>query len=286
MRRQLTSTLFALLVASSLSAQDKPDLFAPENLMAWCIVPFDAKKRGPEERAEMLERLKIPALAYDWRAEHIPQFDAEIAAMKKRNIAIKAWWFPAGLNSDAQKILDALKRSGVKTQLWITMGQPGGATDEERASNGAKQIAPIANAAKEIGCDVALYNHGGWFGEPANQMAIIRVLNEQKIENVGIVYNFHHGHAHIQNFKALLDLMKPKLLAINLNGMELEGDKKGKKIYPVGKGDQELAMLKTLKDSGWQGPVGILCHRTDADAEVVLKENLEGLNRLREELKK
>jgi sugar phosphate isomerase/epimerase len=112
------------------------------------------------------------------------------------------------------------------------------------------------------------------------------VLNEQKIENVGIVYNFHHGHAHIQNFKALLETMKPKLLAINLNGMELEGDKKGKKIYPVGKGDQELAMLKTLKDSGWQGPVGIICHRTDADAEVVLKENLEGLNRLRNELAK
>ena len=33
-----------------------PALFARKNLIAWCIVPFDSKKRGPEERAAMLER--------------------------------------------------------------------------------------------------------------------------------------------------------------------------------------------------------------------------------------
>ncbi|MFM8434591.1 MAG: sugar phosphate isomerase/epimerase, partial [Planctomycetia bacterium] len=32
-------------------------LFRRDNLVAWCIVPFDAKKRGPEERAAMLEKL-------------------------------------------------------------------------------------------------------------------------------------------------------------------------------------------------------------------------------------
>ena len=42
------------------------------NLVAWCIVPFDARKRGPEERAAMLARLQLPMLAYDYRAEHIP----------------------------------------------------------------------------------------------------------------------------------------------------------------------------------------------------------------------
>ena len=29
-------------------------LFDRDNLMAWCIVPFDGQKRGPEERAEMM----------------------------------------------------------------------------------------------------------------------------------------------------------------------------------------------------------------------------------------
>ncbi len=41
------------------------DLFARSNLVAWCIVPFDSQKRGPEERAAMLERLGLRRLAYD-----------------------------------------------------------------------------------------------------------------------------------------------------------------------------------------------------------------------------
>ena len=32
------------------------ELWARDNLVAWCIVPFDAKKRGPAERAEQAGR--------------------------------------------------------------------------------------------------------------------------------------------------------------------------------------------------------------------------------------
>ena len=45
---------------AALPAADGPanlEIFAKDNLVAWCIVPFDAKKRGPSARAEMLGRL-------------------------------------------------------------------------------------------------------------------------------------------------------------------------------------------------------------------------------------
>ena len=54
-------------------------VFAKDNLLAWCIVPFDACKRGPKERAVMLQRLGIRALAYDWRDEHIKRNCASCA---------------------------------------------------------------------------------------------------------------------------------------------------------------------------------------------------------------
>ena len=76
------------------------ELFAPGNLVAWCIVPFDAKMRGPEERAEMLQRLGIKRLAYDWRAEHIPTFDQELDALQKRGIRLDAFWFPSSLEPE------------------------------------------------------------------------------------------------------------------------------------------------------------------------------------------
>ena len=39
------------------------------NLVAWCIVPFDSQKRSPVQRADMLQRLGIQRLAYDWRTD-------------------------------------------------------------------------------------------------------------------------------------------------------------------------------------------------------------------------
>ena len=38
------------------------------------------------------------------------------------------------------------------------------------------KLRPLAEEAGKIGCSLALYNHGGWFGEPENQIAIIERL--------------------------------------------------------------------------------------------------------------
>src|SRR5437762_2627164 len=86
----------------SAAETDAPELFAKKNLVAWCIVPFDSKKRGPEERAAMLEKLGFSKFAYDYRAEHIPTFDAEIEALKRHHIELTAWWFPTVLNDEAK----------------------------------------------------------------------------------------------------------------------------------------------------------------------------------------
>ena len=258
------------------------DLFARTNLVAWCIVPFDGKNRGPEERAAMLENLGFKLFAYDYRAKHIPEFDAEIAALKRHKIKLFAWWFPTTLNDEARRILDVLKRNQQHPQLWV-MGSSEPVRDDAeqpaRVTSEATSLRAIAEAAAEIGCTVGLYNHGGWFGEPENQITIIEYLRTQGITNVGIVYNLHHGHSQLDRFPALLQTMKPYLFALNLNGMTRNGDKEGKKILPLGTGDLDLNLLRTIRDSGWRGPIGILNH-TDEDAEVRLRANLSGLDKL------
>ncbi|HSH15816.1 MAG TPA: sugar phosphate isomerase/epimerase [Verrucomicrobiae bacterium] len=254
-------------------------LFAKTNLLAWCIVPFDAKKRGPEERAAMLDQLGIKRLAYDYRAEHIPTFDAEIAALKKHGIELTAWWFPTTLNDEARLIIEVCRRHQVSPQLWVTGGGAPTNSEAEQAARveaEAKRIAEIAVAAKTIGSTVGLYNHGSWFGEPENQIAIIERLKRDGLTNVGIVYNQHHGHDHLDRFAELLATMKPYLLVVNLNGMTAGGDKSGKKILPLGAGDLDAKLLTIVRDSGWSGPIGILNH-TDEDAEARLKLNLDGL---------
>ena len=255
-------------------------LFARTNLMAWCIVPFDARKRGPEERAAMMEQLGFKHFAYDYRAEHVPTFDAEIAACRKHGVSLDAWWFPTVMNDEARLILDVLRRNHVKAQLWVTGGGNPTKTPEEqraRVEAEAKRIRAISGAAASNGCTVALYNHGAWFGEPENQIEIIELLRKQGVMNVGIVYNQHHGHDHLDRFAVLLQQMKPHLLGLNVNGMTRNGEKVGKKIMPLGQGDLDLGLLKVIRDSGWRGPIGILNH-TDEDADARLRDNLDGLD--------
>jgi quinoprotein glucose dehydrogenase len=254
-------------------------LFARTNLVAWCIVPFDGKKRGPEARAAMLEKLGIQRLAYDYRAEHIPTFDVEMEALARHNIALTAWWFPGTLNDEARLILEVLKRHHLKTQLWLTgNGGPVATPQEQEARLVAEtdRIRPIARAAAGIGCTVGLYNHGGWFGEPDNQIAILERLRKEGITNAGIIYNQHHGHEHLDHFEALLARMKPYLLALNLNGMSRGADQQGDKILPIAQGDLDIALIRIIRDSGWTGPIGILNH-TDEDAGLRLQDNLDGL---------
>jgi sugar phosphate isomerase/epimerase len=272
-RLTLLAALLALLTLPVRAEPPKPDPFARDNLVAWCIVPFDAKKRGPAERVEMLQKLGFKKYAYDWRTEHLASFDEEVALLKKAKIELTAVWFPANLGADAKKLLAVIEKHGVKPQLWITMGDPAGADRAAKVEVAAKALRPIAEEAGKLGCSVAMYNHGGWFGEPENQVAIIAAL---KLKNVGIVYNQHHGHDHFDRFPELLKLMKPHLVALNLNGSVKGGDKVGKKIVPLGAGELDGTLLRAVRDSGYTGPIGILGHTQD-DAAERLADNLDGL---------
>lgn len=272
-------------VPGSAGESGHPELFAKSNLVAWCIVPFDGKKRDARARMQMLKRLGIGRLAYDWRAPHLETLDQEFAALKEFDIELTAFWLPISLEPENQPqvrfVLDQLKKHSLKPQLWVLVKMPNPAATPEAqtqaVNSAAKAVGWIADEADKIGCRVALYNHGGWFGEPENQIDVIKAAGRS---NVGIVYNLHHGHAHLRRFPELLKTMKPYLMAFNLNGMVADGEKKGQKIHPLGKGTEELDIMERLAASGWFGPIGILHHRDGLDAEAVLKENLAGLYRL------
>ena len=263
-------------------------LYDRDNLVAWCIVPFDLRHRGPEDRAAMLERLGFKHFAYDWRGEHIATFDAEIEALKRHGIALDAFWVaPGELNRESRLILDVLKRHDVKSCLWVLLDfgpdKVEGAEQARRVAAATAKLKPLADEAAKVGCTLALYNHGGWFGEPENQVAIIEALKTQGVANVGIVYNLHHGHPHLDRLPAILKQAMPYLKTVNLNGMDGRLDPGPRKILPLGQGSKDLDILRIIRDSGYTGPIGILGH-TDDDAEARLRDNLDGLEWLKPQL--
>src|SRR5262249_29871290 len=83
--------------------------------------------------------------------------------------------------------------------------------------------------------------------------------------------------------KSILDQIKPHLMCLTLNGMTRDGERLGKKILPLGEGELDLQVLKTIRDSGYRGRIAILNH-TDEDAEGRLLDNLHGLDWLAPQL--
>jgi sugar phosphate isomerase/epimerase len=251
-------------------------VFAKDNLVAWCIVPFDARHRGPVERATMLRELGFKKFAYDWRDQHVPEFEQEILECKSHDIEFFAFW---GWH---ERIAELLRKHDVHPQIWITAPSPEVPTQEAKVDAAARSLAPLVERTRELGLKLGLYNHDGWGGEPENLLAVCeRIRSRGNAEHVGIVYNFHHGHRHVHDFATVLAQMKPYLLCLNINGMNESGDPL---ILPVGAGQYERKMLRAVLESGYQGPIGILNHRENVDAEVGLRENMAGLKRVLETL--
>jgi len=288
--------LLAALSANRAYPNAVGDLWAHDNLVAWCTVPFDAKMRGPEERAQMLEKLGFKHFAYDWRAKDIPTFDAEIGALKEHGIDLLAWWFPFDADDpQAKATLETFKRHNVHPQLWVIHSLasvskslnshfPKNAEEQElHVAREANRIAALARLAEPYGCSVELYNHNGWFGMEENQLAIIERLKALGATDVGMVYNFSHArddlHDDSKNFPQLWKTMKPHVVAVNITGMHWDG----KEVYPS-QGDSELAMMRTIQKSGWKGPIGLIAEK-GGDAEITLGNYIIGLDWLAAELK-
>lgn len=224
----------------------------------------------------MLKRLGLRKLAYDWRDQHVVEFEDEIIQLKKHDIEFFAFW------GEHESMFQLFEKHNVRPQIWKMLPQPVGETQRQRVESAAEQLLPLVKRSKALGCKLGIYNHGGWTGEPQNMAEVCQWLHRHHdARHVGIVYNFHHGHDHIASFRKRIMVMKPYLLCVNVNGMN---DNAQPKILPVGSGQHEITMMKTLVDVGYRGPVGVLDHRSDTDAEVALQANLKGIARIAQTL--
>lgn len=267
-------------------------LWNHENLVAWCVVPFDAKRRNPEERAQMLQTLGFKHFAYDWRGEHVPTFDAELEALKQHGIEPLAWWFPLKADDPlARSILETFKRHHVHPQLWVPQlwaeqtadgGSQTHETQTDRVNREAERIAALVRLAAPYGSKVELYNHNDWFGLVENEVAIIKRLDQLGVKGVGMVYNFSHAHDaehdDTVDYEHVWREIKPYLVVVNVAGINSKGDE----VFPS-QGPRDLALLRTIQDSGWSGRIGVIAEQ-GGDASMTLRKDIAGLDWLSAEL--
>jgi sugar phosphate isomerase/epimerase len=268
--------------SDGLRNKNQDALFAPANLLAWCIVPYDSRHRTPAERIAMLQRLGFTQYAWDWRQPHLKDLPEEIKLSRDAGVRIRAVWLwidestdrPGQLSAANRAVIDAVVQARLSVEYWVGFNANffAGLDDAARVKKGAAMVEYLRQQASLTDGTVALYNHGDWFGEPDNEIKIIKAAGER---GLGIIYNLHHAEGQLDRFADLLTRMRPYLRAVNLNGVRpgaLDSE-----IIPLGQGTLERGLIRTLKASGYDGPIGILGHTEGEDVEEVLRRNLDGL---------
>lgn len=268
-----------------------------ESLAAWCVVPYDSERRDAAARARMLGERGIGRLVWDWRDEHVPLFDAELDALEDAGIELAGLWAPAPLSDDtavvdviAGLVARAVER-GHAPQLWSCYEFPGPWTgpepdaDETAAlvADAVHRFAPIATLADEHGLTLGIYNHMGWSGEPEHQLLIADALQARGHQSVGLVYQLHHGHTHMDRFARVWPQIAPRVIAFGLNGMIPGAAAGGRKIHPYGHGPHDVEIARVVLESRWTGLTTVLGH-TMEDAAQRLADNLDGVEWVRARL--
>ena len=274
--------LSAILLIMIFSCHKVEEPFIKENLIPWSIVAFDKLERSPSERVAMIKNLGFSQYAFGGRKKHVETMKEELNLAKAEGIEISAVWLYINNKDTLQNlkranemVFESLKDTGLTTQIWIGIDAEyfEGLIQPESLKKAQDMISYLSKRAQKVNCKIALYNHGGWFGEPENQLEIIKRLPQH---DIGIIYNFHHAHEQLDKYRSIIKKIQPFLWCVNLNGMK----KGGPKIIPIGEGNLEKEMISLLVKLGYKGPFGVLGHVMNEDVELTLKKNLKGLQAL------
>ena len=279
-KRQLYLSAMLLVMIFSCDKVEYP--FRTENLIPWSIVAFDKLERTPSERVAMIKKLGFKQYAFGGRKKHVETMVTELNVARAEGIKISAVWLYIN-NKDTLRnlkraneiVFESLKAADLSTQIWIGIDAEffEGLTQQQSLNKALDMISFLSKKAQKINCKIALYNHGGWFGESENQLEIIKRLPQY---DIGIIYNFHHAHKQLENYRSILQKIYPFLWCVNLNGMK----KGGPKIIPIGEGNLEKEMINLLLNLDYKGPFGILGHVKNKDVALTLKKNLNGIQAL------
>jgi sugar phosphate isomerase/epimerase len=141
----------------------------------------------------------------------------------------------------------------------------------------------MAEWAKDGGSELLLYPHAGDWIERSEDA--VRVAKQVDRPNVGVMFNLCHWLrvSPDRDYRTRLAEALPYLRAVSVNGADERDDKPGwgRYIQPLDSGNFNVALfLKTLRELGYAGPVGLQCFGIGGDAREHLARSLEAWRKM------
>jgi sugar phosphate isomerase/epimerase len=255
----------------------------------FCIDWHDAKKRSFEQQAEMLKELGYPGVGHIWLdkvEERIKTLDA--AGLKLFQITMAVQVTPGKTPYDANRFKEVcalIKGRQVQFCLLLNGMKSSDPSIDPRAVGILREM---SDQAKDSGAQLLLYPHQNSWVERIEDA--VRVADKVNRPNAGVMFNLCHWLRvdKSRDYRPLLKQAMPRLWAISLNGADDFDEKPGWEHYiqPLDKGSFDVGkLLKTLKDLGYKGPVGLQCYGIGGDAREHLTHSLAAWQKLSANLK-
>ena len=255
----------------------------------FCIDWHDAKKRSFEQQAQMLKELGYPGVGHIWLdkvEERIKTLDA--AQLKLFQITMVVEVAPGKTPYDANRfkaVCNAIQGRGVQFCLLLNGMPPSDPNVDPRAVD---ILRAMSDQARGSGAQLLLYPHQSSWIERIEDS--IRVADKVDRPNVGVMFNLCHWLRvdSSRDYKPLLKQAMPRLWAVSINGADEFDEKPGwdRYIQLLGQGSFDVGkLLRTLKELGYKGPIGLQCYGIGGDAREHLARSMTAWQELSKNLK-
>ena len=272
---------FTLLLGAALltpAAAAEPASPKTNAFFAFCIDTHDAKKRNLEQQAALLKELGYDGVGHLW-LDNIPERlkTLDAAGLKMFQITMTVDIAPGKQAYDPKfkEVMPFLKGRGVQFVLLMNGLKPSDPAGDARA---VEIIREMASLARDSGAQILLYPHSYMWLERIEDA--VRVADKVDRPNVGVMFNLCH-YLRVnkdRNYKPLLVQAMPRLWAVSISGADEFDDQPGWAHYiqPLGRGSFDmLAFLKTLRQLGYTGPIGLQCYGIGGDVRDTLAESMK-----------
>lgn len=260
------------------AAEQKPYPYFP-----FCIDWHDAKKRSFEEQAVMLKELGYDGVGHIYLekvAERLKTVDDAGLRLFQITMVVEVGPNKTPYEAAFKDVLALVKGRQVQFCLLVNGMKPSDASVDLHA---VKILREMSDLAKDSGAQLLLYPHqGSWIERLEDSM---RVAEKVDRPNVGVMFNLCHWLRvdKSRDYKPLLKQAIPRLWAVSINGADNLDEKPGwnRYIQPLGQGSFDVGgLLKTLKELGYKGPIGLQCYGIGGDAREHLTDSMAAWRKL------
>jgi sugar phosphate isomerase/epimerase len=242
----------------------------------FCIDWHDSKKRGYTEQAQMLKELGYDGVGHIW----LDGVEARLQSLDAVGLRLFQITMAVDLNGQPPfdpRFTNVLRRVQGRRVQFCLLVQGAKPSDASADPRGVELLRQMADLARDTDAQLLLYPHVNDWIERIEDA--VRVAEKVRRPNVGVMFNLCHWLRvdTRRDYAPLLRQARPRLWAVSLNGADTFDPQPGWKRYiqPLGRGDFDVAaLLRTLRELGYTGPIGLQCYGITGDAREHLAESM------------